>query len=287
MNYSSKERREKVSEDHPSLSIARQCRLLSVARSMHYYQPRKESDLNLELMKAIDAEHLKHPFKGVKSMTVWLNKDQGHQVNEKRIRRLYKLLGIEGIAPKPNTSKPSKENRIYPYLLKNLSISRPNQVWGVDITYIPVKGGYLYLVAIIDLYSRFVVGWSLSNTMQAEWCKATLQEAIATHGSPEILNTDQGSQFTSEVFTSFITSEEFGIRLSMDGKGRAIDNVFIERLWRSLKYEHVYLNPAADGLECFHGLKQYFEFYNHQRRHSSIGDEIPSMYYQQEKRAVA
>lgn len=287
MNYSSRERREKVSDHHPSLSIVRQCKLLSVARSMHYYQPKKENDLNLELMKAVDAEHLKHPFKGVKSMTVWLNKDQGYQVNEKRIRRLYKILGIEGIAPKPNTSKPSKENRIYPYLLKNLKISRPNQVWAVDITYIPVKGGYLYLVAIIDLYSRFVVGWSLSNTMQAEWCKATLQEAIEAHGAPEILNTDQGSQFTSEVFTSFVTSEEFGIRLSMDGKGRAIDNVFIERLWRSLKYEHVYLNPAEDGLECFQGLKRYFEFYNHQRRHSSINFEVPAMYYQQVKKVAA
>lgn len=287
MNYSSKERRKKVSNDHPSLSIAGQCRLLSVARSMHYYQPKKESDLNLELMKAIDSEHLRHPFKGVKSMTVWLNKDQGYQVNEKRIRRLYKVLGIEGMAPKPNTSKPSKKNRIYPYLLKNLRISRPNQVWGVDITYIPVKGGYLYLVAIIDLYSRFVVGWSLSNTMQAEWCKETLQEAIEAHGAPEILNTDQGSQFTSEVFTSFVTSEQAGIRLSMDGKGRTIDNVFIERLWRSLKYEHVYLNPAEDGLECFKGLKQYFEFYNHERRHSSINDEIPEMYYQQAKKVAA
>jgi len=287
MNHSSKERREKVSDDHPSLSIARQCGLLSVARSMHYYQPKKESDLNLELMKAIDAEHLKHPFKGVKSMTVWLNKDQGYQVNEKRIRRLYKILGIEGLAPKPNTSKPSKKNRIYPYLLKNLKITRPNQAWGVDITYIPVKGGYLYLVAIIDLYSRFVVGWSLSNTMQAEWCKETLREAIEAHGAPEILNTDQGSQFTSEVFTSFVTLEEFGIRLSMDGKGRAIDNVFIERLWRSLKYEHVYLNPAEDGLECFRGLKRYFEFYNHERRHSSISDEIPAVYYQQAKKVAA
>ena len=287
MNHSSRERREKVSDNHPSLSIARQCRLLSVARSMHYYQPKKESDLNLELIKAIDAEHLKHPFKGVKRMAVWLNKDQGHQVNEKRIRRLYKILGIEGMAPKPNTSKPSKKNRIYPYLLKNLKITRPNQVWGIDITYIPVKGGYLYLVAIIDLYSRFVVGWSLSNTMQAEWCKETLREAIEAHGTPEILNTDQGSQFTSEVFTSFVTSDQFGIRLSMDGKGRAIDNVFIERLWRSLKYEHVYLNPAEDGLDCFRGLKQYFKFYNHERRHSSIDDEVPGMYYQQAKKVAA
>jgi len=287
VNYSSKERREKVLKGHSSLSIARQCKLLSVARSMHYYQPKKESKLNLELMRVIDAEHLKYPFKGVKSMTVWLNKDQDYQVNEKRIRRLYKILGIEGIAPKPNTSKPSKENRIYPYLLKNLKISRPNQVWGIDITYIPVKGGYLYLVAIIDLYSRFVVGWSLSNTMQSEWCKVTLQEAIEAHGAPDILNTDQGSQFTSEVFTSFVTSEEFGIRLSMDGKGRAIDNVFIERLWRSLKYEYVYLNPAEDGLECFKGLKRYFEFYNHERRHSSIDDEIPEIYYKRAKKAAA
>jgi len=254
---------------------------------MHYYQPKRDSDLNLELLRVIDEEYLKHPFKGVRSMTVWLNKDQGYHVNEKRIRRLYKLLGIEAIAPGPNTSKPSKQNRIYPYLLKNLKIERPNQVWATDITYIPVNGGYLYLIAIIDLYSRFVVGWSLSNTMQAEWCKGTLEGAIETHGTPEILNTDQGSQFTSEVFASFVTSEENGIQFSMDGKGRAIDNVFIERLWRSVKYEHVYLNPADDGSECFTGLKTYFEYYNHERRHSSIADEIPSSYYGEGQKSAA
>jgi len=287
VNYSSKERRGKVSADHPSLSIARQCRLLSVARSMHYYLPKKESDLNLELMEVIDREYLKHPFRGVRSMTVWLNKDRDYNVNEKRVRRLYRLLGIEGIAPKPNTSRPSKENLIYPYLLKGLRIERPNQVWGIDITYLPVKGGYLYLVAIIDIYSRFVVGWSLSNTMHAEWCKETLEGAIEAYGAPEIVNTDQGSQFTSEAFAGFVTSAQAGIRLSMDGKGRAIDNVFIERLWRSVKYEYVYLNPADDGLECYEGLEWYFGFYNHERRHSSIGDEVPAAYYQQAKSVAA
>jgi len=186
-------------------------------------------------------------------------------------------MGIQAVCPKPNTSKPAKGHRIYPYLLRGMKITHPNQVWAIDITYIPVQGGYLYLVAIIDLYSRFVVGWSLSNTMHAEWCKNVLQQAIRMYGQPEILNTDQGSQFTSQIFSQFVEQEE--IRLSMDGKGRAIDNVFIERLWRSVKYEQVYLYPADDGLECYQGLNTYFDFYNYQRRHSSIGDIPPGELY--------
>lgn len=278
MNQEPRERREHVKKDHSSLSMTRQCELLSIHRSGLYYQPLGESDLNLELMRKIDEEFMLHPFLGVPRMTTWLNKDCGYKVNRKRIRRLYKLLGIEAIVPKPNTSKPSKQNRIYPYLLKGMKVNRPNQVWAIDITYIPVRGGYLYLVAIIDLYSRFVVGWSLSNTMQAEWCKEVLRQAIEDHGTPEILNTDQGTQFTSEVFTSFVIGSH--IQMSMDGKGRAIDNVFIERLWRSVKYEQVYLYPATDGLECYQGLKTYFEYYNYKRRHQSIDDNPPSHWYQ-------
>lgn len=278
MNQTTRERRKHVERDHGSLSMTRQCNLLSVHRSGLYYQPVGDGVLNLELMRKIDEEFMLHPFLGVPRMTTWLNKDQGYKVNEKRVRRLYKLLGIQAIAPQPNTSKPSKQNRIYPYLLKGLKVNRPNQVWAMDITYIPVHGGYLYLVAIIDLYSRFVVGWSLSNTMQAEWCKQTLRQAIEDHGAPEILNTDQGSQFTSEVFTSFVIDSQ--IRMSMDGKGRAIDNVFIERLWRSVKYEQVYLYPAQDGLECYQELKDYFEYYNYRRRHQSIDNNPPGQWYQ-------
>ena len=273
MNNDSKQRTGLVDKDHQTLSMTRQCELLGISRSMCYYQPKGESSLNLELMRLIDEQYMKYPFMGVSRMSVWLNMDMGYHVNEKRIRRLYRLMGIEAIAPKPNTSKPGKGHKVYPYLLRGLEIDRPNQVWATDITYVPVQGGYLYLMAIIDLYSRFVVGWSLSNTMQADWCKQVLEQAIETNGAPQIVNTDQGSQFTSQVFTGFVGKS--GIQMSMDGKGRAIDNVFIERLWRSVKYERIYLYPASDGLECYKGLKQYFEFYNYQRRHSSIDHQVP------------
>ena len=233
-------------------------------------------------MRMIDERHMKYPFMGVPRMTSWLRNEMGEKVNRKRVERLYRLLGISAVGPKPNTSKRGKGSghKVYPYLLKNLQITRRNQVWAMDITYIPVQGGYLYLVAIIDLYSRFIVGWSLSNTMESEWCRQTLEEAIARYGAPEILNTDQGSQFTCEDFTEFVITQ-MKIRLSMDGKGRAIDNIFIERFWRTLKYEHVYLNPSADGVECFHGLSTYMEFYNYSRGHQSLADSKPAEVYQQ------
>ena len=278
MNKSQQIRRSLVESSRSDLTVTRQCELVGIHRSLYYYQPKGESELNLKLMRLIDEQFMRFPFMGVVRMTVWLNKDKGFNVNEKRVRRLYKILGIEAIAPKPNTSKPNKQNRLYPYLLRDLKVDRPNQVWATDISYIPIQGGYLYLIAVIDLYSRFVVGWSLSNTMQAEWCKQVLEQAIEDYGAPEIVNTDQGSQFTSEVFTGFVI--ESGIQMSMDGKGRAIDNVFIERLWRSVKYEQVYLYPADDGLECYQGLKRYFQFYNHQRRHASIDHKVPAEVYQ-------
>ena len=212
-------------------------------------------------------------------MTTWLRKDKNIKVNHKRIERLYRLMGIQAIGPKPNTSKPGRGHKVYPYLLKNLKISRPNQVWAMDITYIPVQGGYLYLVAVIDLYSRKVLNWSLSNVMTADWCNNAFEEAVEQYGCPDIINTDQGSQFTSEVFSQYVV-EDLKIRLSMDGKGLAIDNIFIERLWRSVKYEHVYLFPATDGLECYKGLKEYFKYYNNERRHQSLNDETPNSIYQ-------
>lgn len=271
------------------LSIARQCELIEVARSSFYYKPVGESKLNLELMRLIDEEYLLHPWLGVPRMTTWLREDKGYKINPKRIERLYKLMGLSATGPKPNTSKKGKGkcHRVYKYLLRKLKIERINQVWAMDITYIPVQGGYLYLCAVIDVYSRFVVGWSLSNTMTSEWCKQTLQDTIDQYGKPEILNTDQGSQFTAYEFCDWVTHPQQGIKLSMDGKGRAIDNIFIERLWRSVKYEYVYLFPASDGLECYRGVKEYFEYYNTQRRHQSLENKTPLTVYEQTLKQVA
>ena len=271
------------------LSVVRQCELLDIHRSGIYYEPRGESPQNLELMRLIDEENLLHPWLGVPRITTWLQKDMGLAINKKRIERLFRLMGLSATGPKPNTSKRGKGelHRIYKYLLKNLKVERCGQVWAVDITYIPVQGGYLYLCAIIDLYSRYVVGWSLSNTMTSDWCRKTLETAIAEHGAPEILNTDQGSQFTAHEFCNWVTDPRQGIRLSMDGKGRALDNIFVERLWRSVKYEHVYLFPAADGLQCYRGIQEYFKYYNSDRRHQSLNGETPSTIYQQGKRKAA
>jgi putative transposase len=289
MSKSKKERRNLVVKQESELSVVRQCELLEIHRSGVYYQPKGETALNLELMRLIDEENLLHPWLGVPRMVKWLQKDLGYQVNKKRIERLFRLMGLSATGPKPNTSKRGKGelHRIYKYLLRNLDIECPNHVWAMDITYIPVQGGYLYLCAIIDLYSRYVVGWSLSNTMTSQWCKQTLEAAIREHGTPQILNTDQGSQFTAYEFCDWVTDPKRAIRLSMDGCGRALDNIFVERLWRSVKYEHVYLVPADDGLQCYRGLEEYFEYYNNQRRHQSLQDETPLTVYQQSKKKAA
>lgn len=260
------------------MSIAKQCELLSLHRSGIYYKPKGESDFNLQLMRMMDEHFLDHPFKGAARMHCWLTKDKGIQVSKNRIERLYyKVMGLRAVMPGKHTSRRHKQHKTYPYLLRNLTIDRPNQVWATDITYIPMRKGYMYLVAIIDLYSRYVVNWSVSNSMDAEWCRNTLQEAIEVHGKPEILNTDQGSQFTSEAFAGYVIEQ--GIRLSMDGKGRAIDNAFIERLWRSVKYEKLYLYPPKDGVDLFLLLTEYFSYYNRERRHSGIEDQIPEQLY--------
>jgi len=276
MKTSTIERRSIIDRAHKRLSISRQCQLLNLHRSGYYYAPAKESEFNLYLMELIDKKYLDKPFMGVPTMTQWLRKDKGILINKKRIERLYKLMNLQAIVPGPHTSKPNRFHKIYPYLLRNLKITHPNQVWALDITYIPIRKGYMYLIAVIDLYSRYVIHWALSNTMTAEWCKETLEEAISKHGAPEIINTDQGSQFTSEVFTSYVLDKEkHDIKLSMDGKGRATDNIFIERLWRSVKYENVYLHCYETGLELYQGLKNYFNFYNCERRHSSIEYQHP------------
>lgn len=279
MNQSTQHRRAHVDKANPCLSIVQQCDLLEINRSGLYYKPKGESDFNLHLMRLIDEEYMQHPWLGVPRITTWLRKDKGLLVNPKRIERLYRLMGISALGPKPNTSNPGKGHKRYPYLLRNMKIEYPNKVWAMDITYIPVQKGYLYLVAVIDHYSRYVLNWSLSNTMTSEWCVGVLEEAVNIYGKPEIVNTDQGSQFTADAFANYVV-KDLEIKLSMDGKGRATDNIFIERLWRSVKYEHVYLFPASDGIECYKGLKEYFEYYNTGRRHQSIGDEYPkTMYY--------
>lgn len=273
----SRQQRLRLIDKAEGLGIGRQCELVGVSRSSFYYKPVTQSSLNLELMRLIDEKQMLHPWLGVPRMTTWLRKDKGYRINPKRIERLYRLMGLSAVGPKPNTSKRGKgsQHRVYKYLLRGSKVERCNQVWAMDITYIPVQGGYLYLCAVIDLYSRYVVGWSLSNTMSSEWCRQTLQTATEQYGVPEILNTDQGSQFTAHEFCDWVTHPDQGIRLSMDGKGRAIDNIFIERLWRSVKYEHVYLFPASDGLQCYQGLQTYFQYYNSERRHQSLEDETP------------
>jgi putative transposase len=269
------ERRKMVIRGDKNLRAKRQCTLLGLHRSGLYYHPRGESKLNLELMRLMDEHYLLHPEKGAVRMHTWLTKDKGFEINPKRIERLYyDVMGLRAILPGPHTSKRHKDHKVYPYLLRDLEIERPNQVWATDITYIPMEKGFMYLSAIIDLHSRYVVNWSLSNSMEAEWCKQVYEEAVAMHGAPEILNTDQGSQFTSDVFVKAILDSE--AKISMDGKGRATDNAFIERLWRSVKYEKLYLNPARDGMELYGQLEEYFDYYNHERRHQTIHDEIPA-----------
>jgi putative transposase len=270
------ERRVMINKQQSSLSVVQQCRLLNVHRSGLYYQPCKESEENLFVMRLLDEQYFKTPFYGVRRLTARL-KQQGYCINRKRVKRLMELMGWQTIYRKPNTSKPCKENRIYPYLLRGLDINRANQVWAMDITYVPMRKGFMYLCAIIDVHTRYVVNWSLSNTMTAEWCMQVVSEAIGQHGQPEIMNTDQGSQFTSEVFTALLKEKE--IQISMDGKGRAIDNIFIERLWRSVKYEHIYLSVPEDGVSLYEGLNDYFCFYNSERLHQSLGYKTPEVLY--------
>lgn len=258
------------------LTISSQCLLLSVSKSNFYYIPTGESEENLAIMRQLDEQYFSTPFYGVLRLTALLVL-AGFKVNKKRVRRLMKLMNWQTIYREPRTTISDKTHYKYPYLLRGLKIERCNQVWAMDITYIPMKTGFMYLTAIIDLHSRYVVQWSLSNTMSAEWCAEVLNEAIKNHGVPEIFNTDQGSQFTSEVFINTLIGS--GIKISMDGKGRALDNIFIERLWRSVKYENVYLNVYENGLSLWKGLEQYFQFYNHERLHQSLDYHTPKQKY--------
>ena len=270
-------RRKMVGPHHPRLSVARQCRLVGISRSTYYYEAREESDLNLELMRVIDEQFLETPFYGSRQMTRWLRR-QGYQVGRKRIRRLMRLQGLEAVYQKPRTTIPHPEHRVYPYLLRELEIERPNQVWCTDLTYIPLRRGFLYLVAVQDWASRKVLSWRLSNTMDVSFCVEALQEALDRYGPPEIFNSDQGCQFTSLEFTQTLKDAE--VKISMDGKGRWMDNVFIERLWRSLKYECVYLHDFSTGSEARAVIQWWIDLYNARRPHSSLGGLTPDEAYQ-------
>ncbi len=266
------QRRAVVDRRHPSLSVVRQCKLLDISRSSLYYKSIGVSHEDLTLMELIDRQYLVTPFYGARKIAAWL-KNQGQRVNRKRIRRLMCVMGIKAIYRRPKTSKPAAGHKIYPYLLSGLKITRPNQVWAADITYIPMARGFLYLVAIIDWYSRYVLSWRLSNTLDAGFCVEALEEALGK-GKPEIFNTDQGAQFTSEAFTGLL--EQYGVRISMDGKGSYNDNLFIERLWRTVKYEEVYLKAYQDGRDARAGIGNYFGFYNTERPHQALGYLTPA-----------
>lgn len=265
-------RRGWIHPDSQPLSILQQCTLVGLARSTYYYEPTSESAETLALMRLLDGLYLQRPFYGVPRMTDWLQ-TLGHRVNHKRVARLMRLLGLQAVVPGPHTSRPRPAHRIYPYLLRHLQVVRPNHVWCGDITYVPMRRGFLYLVAIMDWFSRYVVAWELGNTLDTSFCVTALDRALAS-GCPEICNTDQGAQFTSEAFLACV--EAAGVRVSMDGRGRALDNVFVERLWRSVKYEEIYLREYADGAEAWQGLDRYFTFYNTERRHQSLGRRTPA-----------
>ncbi len=257
--------------DHFKLSVNRQCELLGLSKGGLYYIPAEVSLFDLEVMDQIDRQYLKTPFYGSRRMTVILQ-NLGYEVNRKRIQRLMREMAIEAIYPKPNLSKPKKEHKKYPYLLKNIQIVRANQVWGSDITYIRIKDGFIYLMAILDLFSRYVLAWRLSTSLDIQFCLEALDEALSK-GSPEIFNTDQGVQFTSEEWTERLLKKE--VKISMDSKGRAIDNIFVERLWRSVKYEEVYIKSYATVTDAKQSLGQYFNFYNNERPHQSLGYQPP------------
>jgi putative transposase len=278
------ERRAQIHIKH-ALPKTRRCELLEVARSSAYYRPEPVSDTELALMRVIDEIHLRWPFYGSRRICDELE-DHGHVVNRKHVRRLMRQMDLNALYPQKRTSQPGQGHKIYPYLLRTLSIERPDQVWATDICYIPMAKGFMYLVAIMDWHSRRVLSWRVSNTLDTEFCIEALEEAVQRFGTPQIFNTDQGSQFTSEAFIGVLKSH--GIAISMDGKGRWVDNVFVERLWRSVKYEDVYLRAYETPAELRAGLQRYFKFYNTRRRHSALDRRTPdAVYFEQAHRKLA
>jgi putative transposase len=271
MSCSLEQRRIWITAQHPRLSIRRQCELLGLAAASYYYQAEPESAENLHYLRLLDQEYTDHPFYGVRKMTVWLQQ-QGHPVGPKRVRRLLRAMGLMAVYPKPRLSLNPSAHQRFPYLLKGVSIVRPNQVWSTDITYIRLRGGFVFLAAVLDWYSRYVLAWELSITLEADFCVAVLERALADQ-RPEIFNTDQGVQFTSAQFQAPLLAAQ--VRLSMDGRGRAFDNIFVERLWRSVKYEEVYLKDYRTVSEARAGLHQYFPFYNEHRIHQALDYRTP------------
>ena len=260
---------------HKRLSIRRQCELLDLPRSTFYYLPAAESIENLEFMRLLDEQYLKTPFWGSRNMTTWL-RHEGHTINRKRVQRLMRLMGLEGLAPRPTTTKPAPGHRVFPYLLRGVEITHADHVWSSDITYIPMRNGFLYLAAILDWHSRYVLSWRLSNRLESDFCVEALEEALA-QSQPEIFNSDQGVQFTSDAFTSRLLNR--AVAISMDGRGRALDNAFIERLWRTVKYENIYLKDYATVDEVYEGLSDYFWFYNRERFHQALDNQTPYQVY--------
>jgi putative transposase len=264
--------------DNECLGIRRQCDLLEIPRSTVYYEAIGENEENLRIMRLMDEEFHEHPTHGVIQMQDFLFA-LGFIANQKRIRRLLRKMGIMAIYPKRNLSKLGHAKYIRPYLLRGLDINKPNQVWAIDITYIPMAKGFMYLTAIIDVYSRYVVAWDIFNSLDADNSLAVLKAAIARHGEPEIINSDQGSQFTCALWTEYIENEHKNMRISMDGKGRATDNIFIERLWRTVKQDYIYLCPANNGTELYKGLNTFFDYYNNKKTHQGIERRIPAALY--------
>lgn len=264
-----------IEPDHPTLSVVRQCELLGLSRSSWYYKPQEVASVDLELMRRIDEQYTLTPFYGIRRMKVALH-EQGYQVNPKRIQRLMGLMGLEAIYPKPRLSKKDDQHKVFPYLLRGLKIDRPNQVWASDITYIRLRRGFVYLVAVMDWFSRYVLSWSVSVTMDVHFYMESLERTLRM-GKPGIFNTDQGSQFTSREFTGMLQQAQ--VRISMDGKGRVFDNIFIERLWRSVKYEEVYTKDYEDVPACIDGLRTWFIFYNDRRPHQALGCQTPRQVY--------
>lgn len=258
---------------HPTLSIRRQCELVGLNRATFYWRPAGESPLNLELMRLIDQEYTRAPFYGYRKMTARLNDPHGYQVNRKRVARLMQQMGLQAVYPRPRTTLPNQQHKKYPYLLRGLVINRPNQVWAADITYVPLPRGFMYLVAVMDWFSRFVLAWQLSNTLDGAFCLEALRLA-RQQGRPDIFNTDQGVQFTAHDFTGELATA--GIRISMDGRGRAFDNIFVERLWRTVKYEDIYLKSYQTVPALLTGLEDYFKLYNYERPHQSLGYRVPA-----------
>jgi putative transposase len=257
------------------LSVRRQCELLGLSRSSLYYEPGGEAAEDLRLMRRIDEQYTARPFYGSRRMMAWLN-EQGEEVNRKRVQRLMRVMGLEAIYPKPRLSLAGKGHRIYPYLLRGVKVERRDQVWSTDITYVPMPSGFMYLAAVIDWYSRYVIGWRLSNTLDGSFCLEMLEDALR-RGKPEVFNTDQGVQFTAATFTGRL--EAAGVAVSMDGRGRALDNVFVERLWRSVKYEDIYIQGYDTVPGLHRGLSRYFAFYNEERPHQSLDYRTPAAIY--------